>query len=200
MIRGRPRWLSVRGVAAFRSRSEGRHARVGLPRVGLVILSSFPLSYTAGQERTGWTTPLTCAARTGLGGTRWTNVLRLVIGRSSVRIRPGLQTAAQRALSGVAGRAAATAGSFLGLDHRARRRAAPTSLCWSPSDRSNARRWPCFVGPLRPTPGDIVEDGRFSGLRTGRAFARIQTRLRLRRPSDSAPNVMPSGIGLPGVV
>jgi hypothetical protein len=39
-------------------------------------------------------------------------------------------------------------------------RAAPASLRWSPSDRSNAPRWPCFVGPLRPTPGDIVEDGR----------------------------------------
>jgi hypothetical protein len=110
----------------------------------------------------------------------------------------GSKTAAQEVFSGVAGRAAATAGSFLGLDHRARRRAAPASLRWSPSDRSNARRGP----------GSSAHSGRHRGGRddsTGPADrARIRaspkTRLRLRRPSDSAPSVMPSGIGWSGGV
>jgi hypothetical protein len=46
MIRRRPRWWSVSGDAAFRSRSEGRHALLGLPWVGLVIPLVIPPAVT----------------------------------------------------------------------------------------------------------------------------------------------------------
>jgi hypothetical protein len=149
-------------------------------------LGHSPCRNTAGQELTGWTTSLTCAARMGLGGTRWTNALRLVIGGRRFESDLGLQTAAQRALSGVAGRAAATAGSFLGLDRRARRRASPASLRWSPSGRSNARRWPCFVGPLRSTSWRTDDS---AALRIGRAFARIQNQVATAPPFRQCPKM-----------
>src|SRR5215218_6361770 len=87
----------------------------------------------------------------------------------------GSKTAAQEEVfSGVAGRAAATAGSFLGLDHRARRRAAPAG---APPPLRYVGVRPIDPPPVeallrRPTPGDIVEDGTIQpALRTGRAFA-----------------------------
>ena len=54
-------------------------------------LGHSPCRNRAGQERTGWTTPPTCAARTGPAGICWTGAFRLVLGRSSVRIRPRAQ-------------------------------------------------------------------------------------------------------------
>jgi hypothetical protein len=74
---------------------------------------------TRQQERTGWTTPPTGAARTGLDSTWWTDALRLVIGGSRVRTPPRAPNCRSEATSGIAGCAAVTGGHSFGLDRAA---------------------------------------------------------------------------------
>jgi hypothetical protein len=82
-------WRLVRRAAAFRLGSRGP-STVLYPTVGGVghSLGHSICPNAAGQDTTRWTSPPTGLARTALARTCWTTASRLVIERSSVRIRP----------------------------------------------------------------------------------------------------------------
>ena len=82
-----------------------------------------------GQERTRWTSWLLVgAARTGRDDTCWTKALRLVIGRSSVRIRPRAPFPQVREYFWRRGRRSGNRRSFLWVECARRRCARPASL------------------------------------------------------------------------
>jgi hypothetical protein len=71
------------------SLSEGRPRSGGCCDQAGHSLGHSPCHNRAGQERTGWTSPLTRAATTGRASTWWTGAFRLVIGTSSVGLTSG---------------------------------------------------------------------------------------------------------------
>src|SRR5829696_5852989 len=124
-----------------------------------------------------------------LGGSSWKTSVRLVIGRSRVRILLGLQNPRSESVSPNADGAAARGGSFLWVGHHA-----AGALAHFAGGCSAGTSSAVDGSPLSATPGGIVEGGRLGRPWGPGAHSRAisEHQLALRRCSHISTTRMPS--------